>query len=110
MARMAVAGRHFINSTVREAQDGHFTDTEDSGGSSQLRLANASDFHRIAALSLWTEAAAFSARGCDEVGLDSLSRILCERTAETERLIVGMSQNAQEFESHLQRDLLRLTM
>src|SRR5688572_28160536 len=91
------AGRDFINSTIRIFQDGHFTDIEHSGRSSQLRLANASDFHWIAALSSRTEAAAFSACGCDEVCLDSLSRVLCKRTAETERLIIGMSQDAQEF-------------
>jgi hypothetical protein len=91
------AGRDCIDRSVRISQEGHFTDTEHSGRSSQLRLANASDFHWIAALSSRTEAAAFSARGCDEVSLDSLSRVLCKRTAETERLIVGMSQNAQQF-------------
>jgi hypothetical protein len=36
--------RYLINSTVRKAEDGDFTDAEHSGGGSQLRLANDSHF------------------------------------------------------------------
>jgi hypothetical protein len=58
-------------------------DAEHSGGGSQLRLANDSDFHWIAALSFGAEAAAFSACGCDEARLNSPSCIHREPTAET---------------------------
>ena len=80
-------GRDLIHITVREVQDGDFTNAEHRGSFQQLRFANSPGLRRIAPLSLWTHAAPFSARSCYQVSLDSLRGILCERATESERLV-----------------------
>jgi len=81
-------GLNPIYGTVRVAQDRDLADTEHRRGSSQFRFTDAPDLNRIAALSRRLEATAFSARGRDEVRLDPLGCVLCERAAETQRAAI----------------------
>ena len=63
---------------------------EDSRGDIWIGVLDYYAVYRwTAALSSRAEAVAFSACGCDEVGLDRLSRVLSERAAETEELILN---------------------
>jgi len=69
-----------------------------------------SDLLRVSAFSLWAKTATFSPCGCDEVGLDALRRLLSERAAESERLIIRMSQNAQQLKGRSQSVLRKVNV
>ena len=95
-------GGNCVHAAVRVAEDRDLPNPEHRGGFTQLRFTNAADFLRLSALPVWTEPPPLPASSRREIRPDPLSRVFGDRAAETERFIVGMSQNGQQPESSWQ--------
>jgi hypothetical protein len=92
------SGGNLVDSAVRVSENGDFADTEYVGSGAKLSFTNAPDFRRIPGFSLRPKAAGFSARGGDEISVDTFSRVPGQRAPETKRFVIGMRENSEQFE------------